>query len=251
MLGFDEIFGPGKFDNQDNTYRREFPGVEAGGTRNVLDFDTLWEHSNRRGYDVTPYPNGNSRDLQIENGKIEASVENFPDGRTVLELDFDDEINDIQAYMEASVDQWLGEVIRREQKAYRAATNYVHNILPRRAEEEGLPELEVLEQDLDFSQGESLSSFHEEYRNGQLNDIGLSYASEFELWPFEDGDMDRSDLPGKMPSADEMEDPELRSRNDLYQRRFLEAVVEEAMNKYGKEDDMQDRWMNYVDLGFS
>lgn len=251
MLGFDEIFGPGEFDNENNSYRREFKGFEAGGTRNVLDFNTIWEHSNRQGYDIEPYPNGNSRDLEVENGNINFTVENYSDGKTVLEMDFEDKITDIEAYMKQSVDQWLGEIIRREQKAYRAATNYVNRFLPEEARKKDLSESEVLERDLDFSGGDSLSRFHEDYRSGPPNDISLSYASEFELWPFEKASMDSSDLPGKMPSGDEQENPDLRPRNDLYQRKFLEAIIEEAGQEYGVDEEIQRRWMKYVDTGFS
>lgn len=251
IANFDEIFGPGEFDNEENSYEREFLGTEAGGTHNVLDFMTLWEHANRQGYDVTPHPNGTSKDLEIQNGNIEVYVENFSDGRTTLEIDFDEDIDNVEAYMRGSVDQWLGEIIRREQKAYRAATNYIHNILPEKAEEEGLTERELLSEKLDFPKGGSLSRFHDEYRSGMPSDVGMSYAAEFELWPFEDGEMNRSDLPGKMPSADEIEDPELRPRNDLYQRMYLTALVEEAGEKYGVEDEVSQKWMDYVDVGFS
>jgi hypothetical protein len=251
FANFDEIFGPGEFDDEENTYEREFLGTEAGGRRNVLNFKTLWEHVNRQGYDVTPHPNGNSKDLEIKNGKIEVYVENFSDGRTALEIEFDDDIDDVEAYMSSSVDQWLGEIIRREQKAYRAATNYVHNVLPEKAKEEGLTERELLSKKLDFPNGGSLSRFHDEYRSGMPSDVGMSYAAEFELWPFEDGDMDRSDLPGKMPTGDEIDDPELRPRNDLYQRMYLTALVEEAHDRFGLDDEVTEKWAEYVDMGFS
>jgi len=250
MLEFEEIFGPGEFDNEENRYERTFPSVDAGGTQHVLDFNTLWEHANRRGYDVEPSPNGSSKDLKIENGKIEAYIQNMSDGRTNIKIDFDDEINDIEAYMEASVDQWLGEIIRREQKAFRAATNYVHNILPEKASEQGLKELEVLEKDLDFPNGSSLNRFHEEYRTGGPNDLGMNYAVEFEVWPFEKG-IDRSDMPGKMPSADEINDPELKARNDLYQRKYIDSIVKEAVEEYGGNKNIRAKWLDYVDAGFS
>ena len=251
LLNFEEIFGPGEFNREENKYRREFPGTEAGSSRNVLDFDTLWEHANRKEYEVTPHPNGNSKDLEIKNGNMHIYVENFSDGRTSLQIDFDEEIDNLEAYMRASVDQWLGEIIRREQKAYRAATNYVHSVLPEKAKDEGLSEMELFRRDLDFTESDELSRFHDDYRNGPPNDIGLSYAFEFELWPFETADMDRSDLEGRMPSGDETDDPELRSRNDLYQRKFLETAVEEAVEEYGPDKSVQRRWIDYVDTGFS
>lgn len=248
---FDDIFGSGEFDQEENTYTREFLGFEAGGTRNVLDFMTLWEHANRQGYDVTPYPNGTSKDLEIQNGNIDVYIENFSDGRTSLKIEFDEDIDDIEAYMKGSVDQWLGEIIRREQKAYRAAVNYVHNILPSEAREKDLTERELLSEKLDFPNGDSLSRFHEEYRSGMPSDVGMNYASEFELWPWEAGQENLSDLPGKMPMSDEIENPDKRPRNELYQRMYITALVEEAGEKYGVEDEISQKWMDYVDAGFS
>ncbi|MFB6174527.1 MAG: hypothetical protein ABEJ87_00950 [Candidatus Nanohalobium sp.] len=253
---FDEIFGPGEFDNEENTYEREFLGVEAGGTRNVLDFDTVWEHANRHGYDVTPHPNGTSKDLQINRGNMDIYVENFPDGRTSLKIDFDDSIDNLEAYMRGSgnngsVDQWLGEIIRREQKAYHAATRYLHNILPGKAREEGLTERQLLSRQLDFPKGGSLSRFHDEYRSGMPSDVAMSYAAEFEVWPFEKDESRRSDLPGKMPYRQELEDPGLRPRNDLYQRKFLESLIREAEDVHGVEDELRGKWMDYVDVTYS
>lgn len=253
---FDEIFGPGEFDDEQNTYEREFLGVEAGGSRNVLDFSTLWEHANRRDYDVKAYPNGNSKDLEINRGNMDVYVENFPDGRTSLKIDFDESIRDIEAYMRGSgnngsVDQWLGEIIRREQNAYRAATNYVHNVLPRKAEEEGLNERDLLTRKLDFPNGGSLSRFHEEYRSGGPSDVSMGYASVFELWPQELGADDLSDLPGKMPMSKEVQDSDLRPRNDLYQKMYLTALIEEAENRFGVDNQVREKWTDYVDMGFS
>lgn len=251
MLEFEDIFGSGEFDDDDSSYNTEFLGVEAGKTRNVLNFETLWEHANRRGYDVGAFPNGTSKDLEIENGNISIYVENFSDGRTALEIDFDDEVDDVEAYMKASVDQWLGEIIRREQKAYRAATNYVHNVLPEKAEEKDISPDLLVEKHLDFPKGDSLSRFHDEYRSGAPGEIGINYAAEFELWPFEKDEMNRSDLPGKMPIADEIKNPDLKSRNDLYQRIFLETVVEEAIQEYDLDTDMREEWLEYVDTAMS
>lgn len=256
FANFDDIFGPGEFNDDENTYEREFLGTEAGGTRNVLDFSTLWEHANRHGYDVTPHPNGTSKDLEISRSKMNVYIENFSDGRTSLKIDFDESIDDIEAYMRGSgdnnsIDQWLGEIIRREQKAYRAATNYIHNVLPKKAEDEGLTERELLSDRLDFPKGGSLSRFHDEYRSGGPSGVAMNYASEFELWPWELEEENLSDLPGKMPMSKEVQDSDLRSRNDLYQRKFLEAVVEEAADVYGVENELQNKWLEYVDSGYS
>jgi hypothetical protein len=255
FANFDGIFGPGEFDDEENTYEREFLGVEVGGSRNVLDFSTLWEHANRHGYDVTPHPNGTSKDLEINRSNMDVYIENFPDGRTALKIDFDDSIRDVEAYMRGSgdnhsVDQWLGEIIRREQKAYRAAANYVHNVLPKKAEKEGLTEREVLSEKLDFPKGGSFSRFHDEYRSGGPSDVGMNYASEFEIWPWEAEDENLSDLPGKMPMSDEIENPDKRPRNDLYQRIYLTALVEEAEERFGVDERVRQKWTDYVDMGF-
>lgn len=253
---FDKIFGPGEFDDEENTYQREFSAVEAGGSRNVLDFSTLWEHANRHGYDVMPHPNGTSKDLEINRDNMDIYVENFPDGRTALKIDFDESIRDVEAYMRGtgnnhSVDQWLGEIIRREQKAYRAATNFVHNVVPKKAEEKGLTETELLSEELDFPKGGSFSRFHEEYRSRGPSDVGMNYGSEFEIWPWETEEEHLSDLPGKMPMSDEIQNPDKRPRNDLYQRMYLTALVEEMGEKYGVKEDVSQKWLDYVDLGFS
>ncbi|MFB6115351.1 MAG: hypothetical protein ABEK04_03585, partial [Candidatus Nanohalobium sp.] len=195
---FDEIFGPGEFNEEEGTYRREFPGVEAGGTQNVLDFQVLKEHAERRNQEFTPLPNSNSKNAVIDKSGVTAEVENYSSGKSVLELDFDEDNNSVEGSMKSWVDQWLGEIIRREQKAYQAATRYVHDILPDKAEEKGLDESDVLEKELEFS-GESLTGFHEAYREGWPHDLAVNYAMEFELWPFQDAEMDRSDLPGRMP----------------------------------------------------
>lgn len=249
MNNFDEIFGPGNFDDENKRYEREFLGTETGKTRNVLDFSTLWEHAKRHGYEAIPYPNGDSKNLELKNSKMDIEIQNFSDGRTALSIDFDEDIDNIEAYMRNSVDGWLGEIIRREQKAYQAATNYVHNVIPRKAEERGLTEKELLSNQLRVSRG-NLAQFHENYRRGPPNDLGMSYAAQFELLPFQESEMDRSELKGRMPAADEVEDPELRSRNDLYQRMFLEAVVEEAIGQYDLGDDFRESWLEYVDAGF-
>lgn len=187
---------------------------------------------------------------------MDVYVENFPDGRTALRIDFDESIENIEAYMRGSgdnhsVDQWLGEIIRREQKTYRAATNYVHNVLPGKAQKEGLTEQELLSEKLDFPKGGSFSRFHEEYRSRGPSDVGMNYASEFELWPWETDEEKLSELPGKMPMSDEIENPDKRPRNDLYQRMYLTALVEEMGEKYGFREDVAQKWMDYVDSGFS
>ncbi len=254
FANFDEIFGPGEFDDDENTYEREFPGVEVGRTRSVLDFDTLWEHANRRGYDVTPYPNGGSKDLEIQNGNIDVFVENFPDGRTALSLDFDESIRSVEAYMRGSggngsVDQWLGELIRREQKAYEAASRYVHSTMRQVAESEDLSPEEVLVRDLEDIG--SAAGFHEAYREGSPNHLTNEWASEFELEHDQDSDMRRSDLPGRMPFADELDDESLRSRNDLFQRIYLESVLVEADDVYGLDEDVRSQWLEYVDVTYA
>lgn len=246
---FDEIFGPGEFDEEEGTYRREFPGVEAGDTQNVLDFEVLKEHAERRGQEFTPLPNSNSKNAVIDKSGVEAEVENYSNGKSVLKLDFDETTSSVEGSMRGWVDQWLGEIIRREQKVYQAATRYVHDILPDKAEEKGLEESEVLEKELEFS-GENLTGFHEAYREGWPHDLAVNYAMEFELWPFQDAEMDRSDLPGRMPITDELEDPDKKARNDLYQRKYLEAVVKEASEEYDLSDDLRESWLEYVDTTY-
>lgn len=248
-MDFDSIFGPGEFNEDEGTYTREFPGVEAGDTRNLLSFKVLKEHSGRHRSDFDPWPNGTSKDYELEKSNMTASIENFSSGLTTLKIDFSEDIEHLESYMEGSVDQWLGEIIRREQKAYRAATHYVHSMLPDKAEEEGTKPDKILEQELE-ELGDSIGDFHDFYRQKTPNDLAMNYATEFELWPHQDADMNRSDLPGKMPAADEIDDPELRERNDLYQRLYLEAVVEEADETFGISEKLKQQWLDYGDISY-
>ncbi len=249
MPSFDEIFGPGEFDEEENSYRRVFPGFEAGGTQNVLDFATLLEHSRRHGHSLELFPNGNSKDLEIENGDITVEVENYPDGRTELGVEVEKDVEDLESYLEKPLDQWLGEIIRREQKIYRASTDFVYRILPEKAAEENIDEIEALERELDGIGGH-MADFHSAYRNRSPVGMTARYGMEFELWPFESFDMDRSKLPGKMPYGDELDDSNLISRNDLYMKRYLQSLVEMALDEYGRNRGLEHMWLEYVDSGF-
>jgi hypothetical protein len=54
-----------------------------------------------------------------------------------------------------------------------------------------------------------------------------------------------------MSQLEELKDDDLVSRNDLFQRVYLDSIIKEADKQYGVSDEIKEKWLEYADSGYN
>ncbi|MFB6180268.1 MAG: hypothetical protein ABEJ93_00160 [Candidatus Nanohalobium sp.] len=56
----------------------------------------------------------------------------------------------------------------------------------------------------------------------------------------------RKEVSGRIPYADELEDPEKESRSDIYRQKYLESVLKKAGEEYGLSEELSEKALNLL-----
>lgn len=251
MQSFEDIFKQAKFEveNGEATFEKEFLPVKVGEkAQPVLGVDTLLEHVKRRNYNVDISPNGFAKDIKAEKNGKTITYSQYQNGN--VEINFSMELDDIEnpeSYVTRVMDRIMGELVRREQKTMQGATNYVQNVLPKVAERQNISPQEALTQQLEYM-GDNKTEIVQNYLTGdkRTTELGAQYAALFEILPFNDAETNRSEMKGRMPLADILNNPELESRHNNYMTKFLRSTTEETLSKYGRNEELEQKWLEMV-----
>ena len=213
-----------------------------------LDYDTTIQHLRRNGYDVNPFPNGGSRDVEAYDDIKEFDISVLEDDAVQVQFSMDIEeaekrrgesIDNPEAYVEKVYGQIVGELVEREKKIERASENYVSNLFE--SSDDPISNLESDFQRHGDTAEEIVDSYFGDMRPSEL---AMTYSVHFELHPGESIDNERRNLKGKMPVHDALRDDDARDRDALYFQRFLGKVLEKANERQEVSEDLKNYWQD-------